>query len=88
MNDLTSDGERAAALKHDLHEVVGEITSGQIETEDGTRQRVTIVDRHEKRRTISNVEEDARSRDRGVMYDTACMAKYIAGYKRREGTHR
>ncbi len=30
-------GERVAALRQDLHEVVGEVAAGQIQTEDGVR---------------------------------------------------
>merc|ERR1712146_665390 len=46
-DDLTlgGSGEGVATLGEDLHHVVGEVTAGEVETEDGVRERVTLVDR-------------------------------------------
>merc|ERR1719391_846281 len=33
-----------ASLGHDLHEVVGQVASGQVETQDGVGEGVTLVD--------------------------------------------
>merc|ERR1719435_316426 len=45
-DDLTLSGghERVTTLGEDLHEVVGQVTSGQIETQDGVGKGVTLVD--------------------------------------------
>ena len=52
-DDLTLGGrrERVAALGEDLHQVIGEVAAGEIETEDGVRERVALVDRHRVRDT-------------------------------------
>jgi hypothetical protein len=47
------------ALGEDLHKIVGEIASGQVETEDGVGQGVTLVDGDGVGHTITGVEDDA-----------------------------
>ena len=58
--------EAVAALGEDLHQVVGEISAGQIETEDGVRQRVALVDGHGVGDAVPGVEHDAGGAARGV----------------------
>merc|ERR1712206_37398 len=41
---LGSGGERVTALSEDLHEVVGELTSSKIKTEDGMGKSITFID--------------------------------------------
>ena len=59
-NDLTlgSGGERVATLSEDLHEVVGQITAGQVETEDSVGESVSLVDGHSVGDTITRVKHD------------------------------
>jgi len=38
---LSSGGERVTSLSQDLHEVISEITSSKIQTEDGMRKSIT-----------------------------------------------
>merc|ERR1712002_1370167 len=59
-DDLALGGgdQRVSSLSHDLHEVVGEITSGQVETQDGVRKGVTLVDGDGVEHTIANVEDE------------------------------
>merc|ERR1719334_751177 len=70
--DITHDftlgrgGERVAALGEDLHQVVGKITTSQIQTDDGVGQGVTLVDGHGVAHTIAGVEHDAGGTTRGV----------------------
>merc|ERR1712042_339235 len=60
-NDLALGGrhERVAALSEDLHEVVGQVASGQVETQDGVGKGVTLVDGDGVGNTISGIEDDA-----------------------------
>jgi hypothetical protein len=51
-------GEAVASLGQDLHQVVCEISSGQVETEDGVWQGITFVDRDGVGDTIAGVEHD------------------------------
>merc|ERR1711878_228720 len=41
---LSSGGARVTALSKDLHEVVGELTSSQVQTEDGMGESITLID--------------------------------------------
>ena len=63
--DVTDDftlgrgGERVTTLSEDLHEVVSQITSSQIQTEDGVGESVSLVDGDGVGDTISGVEHDS-----------------------------
>merc|ERR1719447_298085 len=46
------------SLGHDLHEVVGQVASGQVETQDGVGKGVTLVDGDGVGDTISDVEDE------------------------------
>merc|ERR1719261_287324 len=63
---LGSGGERVATFGEDLHHVVGQVTAGQVKTEDGVRERVTFVDWHSVGDTITGVEDDAGGSARRV----------------------
>merc|ERR1719355_447637 len=41
---LSGGGERVATLSQDLHEVVGELTASQVQTEDGMGESITLID--------------------------------------------
>ncbi|GMT10805.1 hypothetical protein PFISCL1PPCAC_2102, partial [Pristionchus fissidentatus] len=62
--DVTDDftlgrgGEGVTTLSEDLHEVVSQITSGQIETEDGVGESVSLVDGDGVGNSVSGVEHD------------------------------
>merc|ERR1719156_166713 len=56
---LGGGGEGVATLGEDLHHVVGEVTAGEVETEDGVRERVTLVDRDGVGDAVARVEDDA-----------------------------
>merc|ERR1712088_485994 len=40
---LSSGGERVTTLSEDLHEVVGELTASQVQTEDGMGESITLI---------------------------------------------
>jgi hypothetical protein len=70
--DVTDDftlgggGERVTSLGENLHEVVGEITTGKIETEDSVGEGITFVDGDSVGDTITRVEHDTSGTSRGV----------------------
>jgi len=55
---LSGGGERVTSLGEDLHEVIGEITSGQIDTEDSMRECITFIDWDGVGDTITGIEDD------------------------------
>ena len=63
---LSGGGEGVSTLREDLHHVVGQITSSQVETEDGVGKSVSLVDGHSVRDTISRVKHDSGGTARGV----------------------
>merc|ERR1712077_50851 len=52
---LSSGGERVTTLSKDLHEVVGELTASQVQTEDGMGESITFIDGDSVRNTITRV---------------------------------
>lgn len=63
---LGSGGESVTAFGQDLHQEVGQVTAGQIETEDGMRQGITLVDWDGVRDAITRVHDDTGGASRGV----------------------
>jgi len=63
---LGGGGEGVASLGEDLHEVVSEISAGQVESEDGVGKGVTFVDWDSVGDTISRIEDDTGGSARGV----------------------
>ena len=59
-------GEGVATLGEDLHEVVSQITTGQIQTEDGVGESVTLVDGDGVGDTIAGVKDDTGGTTGGV----------------------
>jgi len=55
---LSGGGEGVASLGQDLHEVVGQITSSQVETQDGVGKGITFIDGDSVRNTISRIQDD------------------------------
>jgi len=63
---LSSGGERVAPLGEDLHEVVGELTSSQVQTEDGVGESITFIDGDGVGDTITGVHDDTGGSARGI----------------------
>merc|ERR1711892_385241 len=55
---LSGGGERAATLSEDLHEVVGQLTSSKIKTDNGMGKGITFIDWDSVGDTISRVHDD------------------------------
>merc|ERR1712183_1146594 len=52
---LSSGGERVATLGEDLHQVVGELTSSKVKTDDGMGESITFIDGDTVGNTISRI---------------------------------
>ena len=63
---LSGCGERVATLGEDLHEVIGQVTSSQVKTEDGVGEGITLVDGNGVRDTITRVENDTSGTSRSI----------------------
>ena len=67
-NDFTlgGGGEGVAALSKDLHEVVGQVAAGHVDTRDGVWEGETFVDWDDVGDTVTGVEHDTGGTTRGV----------------------
>merc|ERR1711923_52866 len=63
---LSSGGERVATLSKDLHEVVGELATSQVQTEDGMRKSITFIDGDSVGDTITRVHDNTSGTTRGI----------------------
>merc|ERR1712061_507751 len=63
---LGSGGERVASLGEDLHEVVGELTASQVQTEDGVGKSITFIDGDGVGYTITRVHDNTSGTSRSV----------------------
>mmetsp|Transcript_707 Transcript_707/g.1130 ORF Transcript_707/g.1130 Transcript_707/m.1130 type:complete len:390 (+) Transcript_707:183-1352(+) len=61
-----SGGEGVSTLCQDLHEVIGEITSGKVETDNGVGEGISLVNGDSVGNTISRVEDTSSSTSRGI----------------------
>ena len=70
--DVTDDftlgggGEGVATLSQDLHQVVSQVTTGEVQTKDGVGKGITLVDGDSVGDTISRVEHNTSGTTRGV----------------------
>merc|ERR1712098_947200 len=70
--DVTNDlplgggGEGVATLSQDLHEVVGQLTAGKVETYNGVGKGITFIDGDTVGDTISRVHDNASGTARGI----------------------
>merc|ERR1711923_37436 len=63
---LSSGGEGVTAFGKDLHEVVGELTSSQVKTNDGMGKGITFIDRDTVGDTVTRVHDDTSGTARGI----------------------
>merc|ERR1711976_267924 len=55
---LSSGGEGVTAFGKDLHEVVGELTSSKVKTDDGMGKGITLIDGNSVGNAITRVHDD------------------------------
>merc|ERR1711931_337468 len=63
---LSSGSERIATLSKDFHEVIGELTASQVQTEDGMGKSITLVDGDIVGDTIARVHDHTSGTTRGI----------------------
>merc|ERR1712127_178896 len=63
---LSGGGERITTLGEDLHEVVGQLTSSQVQTEDGMGKGITLIDGDVVGDTISGVHDHTGGTTGGI----------------------
>merc|ERR1711973_85198 len=63
---LSGGGERVASLGEDLHQVVGELTSSKVKTDNGVWESITLVDWDTVGDTVTGVHDDTGGTSRGV----------------------
>merc|ERR1712131_540008 len=68
-----------SSLGHDLHEVIGQVASSQVETQDGVREGETLVDGDGVGDTISDVEDKTGGTTRGVQGEDGLDAHVGSG---------
>jgi len=63
---LSGGGERVTTLSEDLHEVIGELTASQVQTEDGVGKSITFIDGDIVGDTIARVHDHTSGTTRGI----------------------
>merc|ERR1712002_1291386 len=63
---LSGGSEGVSTLSEDLHQVVGQFTTSQVQTDDGVRESVTFIDRGTVGDTVTSVHDDTSGTSRGV----------------------
>merc|ERR1712055_549537 len=63
---LSSGGEGVATLSEDLHQVVGQLTTSQVQTDDGMGESITFIDWDTVGDTITRVHDDTSGTARCV----------------------
>merc|ERR1711870_180490 len=63
---LSGGGERVTTLSEDLHEVVGELTASQVQTEDGMGKSITFIDGDIVGDTITRVHDHTGGTTGGI----------------------
>merc|ERR1719189_2599432 len=77
---LGSGGERVAPLGKDLHEVVGELTASQVQTEDGVWESITFIDGNGVGDTIARVHDNTSGTARGVQGEDSLDSDIHGGH--------
>merc|ERR1719431_1669940 len=77
---LSSGGEGVATLSEDLHEVVGELTTSQIQTDNGVRESITFIDWDSMGDSISRVHHNTSGTTRGVQGEDSLDSHIHGGH--------
>merc|ERR1719464_1634425 len=75
-----SGGERVTTLSEDLHEVVGEFTSSQVQTEDSMGKSITLIDGNSVGDTITRVHDDTSGTTRGIQGEDSLDGNIHGGH--------
>merc|ERR1712102_35667 len=77
---LRGGGERVATLGEDLHEVVGQLTASQVQTEDGMGEGITFIDGDTVGNAIAGVHDDTGGTARGVQREDSLDGNVHGGH--------
>merc|ERR1712095_90912 len=77
---LSGGGERVAPLGEDLHEVVGQLTASQVQTEDGVGEGITFIDGDSVGDTITRVHDNTGGTTRGVQGEDSLDSDIHGGH--------
>merc|ERR1712131_93156 len=77
---LSGGGERVASLGEDLHQVVGELTSSKVKTDDGMGEGITFIDGDGVGDTITGVHDDTGGTARGVQREDSLDGNVHGGH--------
>merc|ERR1712136_48554 len=76
---LSGGNQRIASFRHDLHEIIGQVASGQVETQDGVGESVTLVNGDGVRHTIADIENETGGATRSVQGEHGLDADVSCG---------
>merc|ERR1719367_1284614 len=77
---LSSSGERVTTLSEDLHEVVGEFTASQVQTENSMRKSITLIDGNSVGDTITRVHDNTSGTTRGIQGENSLDGNIHSGH--------
>merc|ERR1712121_208035 len=77
---LSGGGERVATPSEDLHEVVGELTSSKVKTDDGMGEGITFIDGDTVGDTISSVHDNTSGTARGIKGENSLDSNIHGGH--------
>merc|ERR1711988_1943930 len=77
---LSGGGERVTTLSEDLHEVVGELTANQVQTEDGMGESITFIDGDIVGDTITGVHDHTGGTTRSVKGEDSLDSNIHGGH--------
>merc|ERR1719427_1380791 len=77
---LSGGGEGVALLSHDLHQVVCDVTTSQVKTEDGMRKSETFIDGYHVGHTITRVTNITSGTTRGIKGEDSLDANVHGGH--------
>merc|ERR1711894_323618 len=77
---LSSGGERVATLSEDLHQVVGELTVSQVQTEDGMGKSITFIDGDVVGDTIAGVHDHTGGTTGGIQGEDSLDGNIHGGH--------
>merc|ERR1711931_436320 len=77
---LSSGSERVTTLSKDFHEVIGELTASQVQTEDGMGKSITLVDGDVVGDTIARVHDHTSGTTRGIEGEDSLNGNIHSGH--------
>merc|ERR1712241_1428134 len=77
---LSSGGERVTTFSEDLHEVIGEFTASQVQTEDSMGKSITLIDGDGVGDTITRVHDNTSGTTRGIQGEDSLDGNIHGGH--------